>query len=60
MEPNEHEMRSEATQPLKYRWLDLVRSKNGPHPTIRHLLVTLGSHMEVDGANCFPGVRRLE
>jgi hypothetical protein len=43
----------------KYRWLDLVCSQAGPAPTVRHILMVIGKHMDTGGGNCFPSTRRL-
>ena len=46
-------------RPWKHRWLDLVEEvSNLPSPT-RHLLLSLGRRMELDGTSCYPATRTI-
>lgn len=45
---------------IKYMWRDWVKSDVGPpHPTTRHVLMTLADYMNADGGSCYPTVETL-
>ncbi len=48
-----------ADSALLFEWRRLVASEHGPHPTMRHVLLTLSLHMNADGSSCYPSIRRL-
>ncbi|HUF70684.1 MAG TPA: helix-turn-helix domain-containing protein [Longimicrobiales bacterium] len=43
-----------------FRWRELVCGPAGPEKaTTRHVLLTLATHMDVNGGSCYPSTRRL-
>lgn len=43
-----------------FTWRDAVMSEHGPAAsTTRHVLLTLGTHMDAQGGSCFPSTRTL-
>jgi hypothetical protein len=52
-------MSDTALKPL-FTWRSAIASKHGPKsPTTRHVLLTLGLHMNERGGSCFPSVDTL-
>jgi DNA-binding transcriptional ArsR family regulator len=51
-------MPRDALAPL-FTWRSAVASKDGPHPTTRHVLLTLALYMNEKGASAFPSVETL-
>jgi DNA-binding Lrp family transcriptional regulator len=42
-----------------FTWRSSVASEHGPHPTLRHILLTLSLHMNERGGSCFPSQKTL-
>lgn len=42
-----------------FDWRQYVASDLGPHPTTRHVLLTLSLYMSPKGDSCFPSIDRL-
>lgn len=43
-----------------FTWRSIIASEHGPKgPTTRHVLLTLGLHMNEKGSSCFPSTKTL-
>jgi hypothetical protein len=45
--------------PFLFTWRKALASSSGPHPTIRHILLTLSLSMDGEGGSCFPSTRTI-
>ena len=53
------EKKEKGDRPWKHRWLDFVEEASSLPSTTRHVLLSLGRRMELNGTNCYPATRTI-